>query len=233
MIKAYISINLSNGNTIKYVRDIVSDSLGVNKLYYGYEGPGYQELGLNHVSSYDESGLEKNSIYYFNVDIDSDRITEYSITTGSKTTFDYIVFLINKELEADGAKCIIRRSGDLRFYSTSTSAGTSISLSAGISGTDLFTSLNNFSDFETAVDGEQYADLTTAGKINSDFNSLVSSVSGATNQFDLLSFPESDGATTTLIRKSGTESENELGKVFTSITVGQIVSIDIIENEIE
>ena len=70
MIEAYITINLSNGDNIKYVRDVVNDSAGVGEKYYRYEGPGYQELGLNQVSDYDESGLNTNTTYYFTINID-------------------------------------------------------------------------------------------------------------------------------------------------------------------
>lgn len=231
MIQAYIAINLSNGDSIKYVRDVVADSAGVGKRYYKYEGPGYQELGLKQVSSYDQSGLEKDTTYYFTVAIDGAAASEYSITTGDKTNFDYIVFQMNKAIT--GAKFEIRRNGDIRCYSTSTAAGTSIALSAGTTGTDLFASLRGFTSFDTAVPGEQYADLTTAGQIKSDFDSLITSLTGATTAYELLSFPESSGAATTLIRKNHLDSNGEIGRTFTSIPVGQIALIEVIEDEKE
>lgn len=232
MIKAYIAIELSNGNTIKYVRDVVADSAGVAERYYQYEGPGYQELGMDQVSDYDESGLKENTTYYFTVAIDGAIAAEYSINTGTNTNFGSIIHLMNNQIVADGAKFEIRRTGDIRCYSLSTAAGTSIALSAGTSGTDLFASLSGFSSFDTAVPGEQYADLTTAGQINSDYDSLVTSLTGATTSYTLLSFPESTGATTTLIRNSHLDSLGELGRVFYSVPVGQIATIEVIEDEI-
>lgn len=230
MVRAYIAINLRNGDSFKYVRDVVNDSHGIGEKYYQYEGPGYQELGMKHVSSYDDSGLSENTTYYFTVNIDGGGATEYSILTGSRTTFGDIVHLMNNQI--DGAKFFITREGDIRCVSTSRSASTSIALSAGTSGTDLFDSLNGFSSFESAVGGEQYADLTSAGQIQSDYNSIVSSLTGASNLNTLISFPESSGSTTTLIRKSSNESEGEIGRTFTSIPSGAIDSVEVIEDEL-
>lgn len=232
MIKAYIAIELSNGNTIKYVRDVVTDSAGVANKYYGYEGPGYQELGMDQVADYDETGLKKDTTYYFTVAIDGAVASEYSINTGNNTNYASIIQLMNNQIVADGAKFETRRTGDVRCYSLSTAAGTSIALSAGTSGTDLFASLDGFSSFDTAVPGEQYADLTTAGQINSDYNSLITSLTGATTAYTLLSFPESSGATTTLIRSNHLDSLGEIGRVFYSIPVGQIATIEVIEDEV-
>ena len=231
MIKAYIAIELSNGNTIKYVRDVVTDSAGVDNYYYKYKGPGYQELGLDQVSSYDNSGLKENTAYYFIVSINGAAQAEYSITTGTRTTFGDIVNLMNNQISADGAKFEIRRTGDIRCYSLSSAASTSIELSVGTTGTDLFTSLKGFSSFDTATPGEQYADLTTGGKIKSDYDSLVTSLTGSTAPYELLLFPESAGSTTELIRKSHTNSNGELGEIHLSIPVGQIVLIEVIEGE--
>jgi len=36
MIKAYIIIELENGRSIKYVRDVVTDNDGDSEAYYGY-----------------------------------------------------------------------------------------------------------------------------------------------------------------------------------------------------
>ena len=232
MIRAYIAINLRNGDSVKYVRDVVNDSAGVGERYYQYEGPGYQELGMKHVSSYDDSGLRKDSTYYFTVNIDGGGDTEYSINTGSNTKFGHIVNLMNNQISGDGAEFFITREGDIRCVSTSRSASTSIALSAGSSGTDLFASLNGFDSFESAVNGEQYADLTSAGQIQSDYNSITSSLTGASTLNTLISFPESGGSTTTLIRKGSNESSGEIGRTFISIPAGAIDTVEVIENEL-
>lgn len=230
MIKAYIEIALSDGDSIKYVRDVVSDSNGVGERYYMYEGPGYQELGLSNASSYKISPLLNNNVYYFTVNIDGAGATEYSIKPG-KNSYGYIVNALNKATKDDGASWKITRNGDIRCYSNSTTASTSIVLSAGTSGTDLFASLGS-SLSESAVSGEQYADLISAGQIKSDYESLLTSINGATNTLSLLSFPESSGATTELIRKNNNESNGELGKLHISIPVGQVSQVKVIENEI-
>lgn len=232
MIKAYIVVQLSNADSYRYVNSTVNDSLGKDEQYYAYYGPGFQELGLDQVSTYDESGLKPNTTYYFTVNIDGGGATEYSITTGSNTTFGNIIHLMNNQTLSDGAEWNVERNGDIRCTSTSTAAGTSIALSAGTTGTNLFSSLKGFTSFESAQPGDQLADQTGSGLVYGDFTSIRSNITAHTANERVL-WPDDGGTTEELIRKNLSQNIGDEGTTVTSIYCKSVESVQIIEWEVD
>ena len=106
---------------------------------------GIQECGLSSKVDATETGLATTTQYYFKVNIDLGGVVEYDITTASDTTFAAVIILMNAELTGAAFSLM---DGNLRC----TSEGTSIALSAGTTGTDLFTTLTGFTAFDTAID---------------------------------------------------------------------------------
>lgn len=190
MIQAYISIGLKSGMKVQYVRDIVTDTLGKNGLYYGYKGAGHQDLGVPDRKVASLVGLKNETTYYIKVNVDGGGDNEYSITpTRDKSNlyqspyivshanetlrgFDklQIVKLLNAETNRDGIKWSLTTTGDVRCQSMSSLANSSISVSAGTSGADLLASIN--ADVQPAVSGDQLLDQTGAGKVYGDFLTL-------------------------------------------------------------
>jgi len=226
MIQSYILIELSNGKNVKYVRDIVTDTLGVNKNYYGYKGAGHQNLGLMHIAAYKPHTLREGIVYDFKLTIDGGTETTYSITP-SEATFKNLIHLLNLATNNDGAMWFITPHGDIRCMSTSNNAGTSISLDNGETN-DLFSSLPNFFTLAPEVAGDQFFDQDSAGKIKNDFDTLISN---ASLEDRFLTFPESTPSTI-LIRKNFSESDNEFGNVISSIKNNLIANIRVIEQTI-
>lgn len=114
---------------------------------------GYQEAGLSDLEGTLETGLSTSTQYYFKLNVDGGGESEYDITTGSDTTYNAVIQLMNDALIDAGALFGIK-SGDLRCTSLSTGASSSIALStASLSGTSLFDTLTGFSAFDSAVAG--------------------------------------------------------------------------------
>ena len=107
---------------------------------------------------------------------------------------------------------------------------TSITLAAGTTGTNLFSSLNDWVAFDTAIPGDQYLDQLSVGKIKKDFTDLTANYSTASTFKDLLGFPESVGTITVLKRKNYENEINNETLVFIQIPCGEIVAINIIES---
>ncbi|MBN2536264.1 MAG: hypothetical protein JXB88_25505 [Spirochaetales bacterium] len=116
---------------------------------------GYQECGLSGKDKTLETGLNETVEYYFKIDIDGAGFVEHSIATGSDTTFTGLTGLLNAVMEGKATWEIV--GGDLRCTSASRGTGSTIALAGGTSGTDLFTSLNGFTGFDTAVAGSDVA----------------------------------------------------------------------------
>jgi hypothetical protein len=242
MIRAYILIELSSGSKYKYVRDVVTDTAGVNAEYYAYNGPGYQEVGLKAgiEEVFDPTNLLPNTTYYFKVNIDAGGLTEYSIKTGPGVaqlfsgvnpiiTFNDLILLLNSATRVDGARWDMI-DGDLRCTSMQVATGTSIALAAGVTGTDLFASLNGWTgSFSSAVPGDQYLDQTNVGEVKKDYTDLVASYTAAATFKALLSFPESAGGTTILKRRNKDSVYCDDSYTYIQVSCGQITTISVVE----
>jgi hypothetical protein len=111
---------------------------------------GYQECGLSGISDESATGLSAVA-YYYKIAINDSAITEYTITVGADKTYSAVITLMNAQ--NTGATFSIV-AGDLRCTSDAVSGVSSISLSAGTTGTDLFATLTGWTAFDTAVDSD-------------------------------------------------------------------------------
>lgn len=123
---------------------------------------GYQELGLSNLTGATSTGLVALTKYYFKINIDGAGVVEYDITTGATVTYNDLITLLNG---ITGTTWEII-SGDLRCSSNTTGTTSSIALSAGTTGSNLFANLTGFSTFETAVAGREgsYVTITDVKK---------------------------------------------------------------------
>ena len=112
---------------------------------------GYQECGLTGKILTTATGLSAATQYYFKVNIDGAGVIEENFTTATDVTYAAVIDLMNATLAA-GAKFELV-NGDLRCTSDSTGTSSSVALSAGTTGTDVFGELTDFSAFQTAVAG--------------------------------------------------------------------------------
>ncbi len=127
---------------------------------------GYQELGLTGITNGATTGLTASTQYYFKVNVDGGGVTEYDITLDTDTTYLAVLALMNAEISGATFTLI---GGDVRCTSDSTGSSSTIAMSAGTSGTDLFGAITGFTAFETAVAGlstnfiDDYIDAQDAG----------------------------------------------------------------------
>lgn len=129
-----------------------SDFDGVLNIWVdGVGTQGYQECGLSGKTGGTATGLATTHDYYFKVNIDGTGIVEKHITTASDVTYTAVMALMNAQMGGAGTWALA--SGDLRLTSTSYSAVSTVSLSAGTTGDDLFAALTGFTSFDTAVPG--------------------------------------------------------------------------------
>ena len=112
---------------------------------------GYQECGLTTRTDATATGLTGSTQYYFKVAIDGGAVTEYDITTASDVTYAAVIILMNAEVT--GATFSLE-DGDLRCSSASVTGTSTIALSAGTTGTNLFATLTGWAAFESAVVGD-------------------------------------------------------------------------------
>ena len=119
---------------------------------------GYQECGLSSKTLTTATGLNTTTQYYFKVNVDGAGVVEENFTTGADVTYAAVIILINATIAA-GAKAELNGLGDLRFTSDLTGASSTIALSAGTTGTDLFATLTGFTAFDTAVAGSLNTDM--------------------------------------------------------------------------
>lgn len=233
LIRGYIIIKTNGGDVVKYVSDQSS-----NANYYEYEGNAYQELGMNIRESHKDSGLKYDTRYYFQVNDNGNGATEYSIYFPSKTVTTYqtkpdpITYrdVLNKiNMTSNAFRAEMTHEKDIRFTVEGQTAGTSIALSAGASGDDLFTALG--ANIESANASDNYYDQTTAGQIKSDYEALVTSWTEGTDT--LLQFPESGGDTPILERRHkgvSNASDHNMNRV--QIKTAEITEIVVIEYDI-
>jgi hypothetical protein len=112
---------------------------------------GYQEVGLSGKADNTLSGLSATTQYYYKIAINGAAVTEYDITTATDVTLSAVIALMNTE--NSGATWSIV-GGDLRCTSDGMTGISSIALSAGTTGTNLFATLTGWSAFDTAVAGD-------------------------------------------------------------------------------
>jgi hypothetical protein len=112
---------------------------------------GYQECGFSGLALDTTTGLSATTSYYFKVNIDGGGVREYSITTAALLTYEDVIDLLNDQLKGAVFSLV---DGDLRCTSKSLGSSSSIALSAGTTGTNLFATLTGFSAFDTAVESE-------------------------------------------------------------------------------
>lgn len=231
MIEAYILIELSSGSKYKYVRDVVNDSNGIGSETYQYSGAAYQEVGLKRKHPGMNTGLKVGETYYFRVNVDGGGVNEYgiSLNNNSQGFIDYGTLVKELNSATTGATWSMFDGQDLRCTSDSETAGSSIVLTAGISGTDLFSSLGGFTVLDTPVAGDLYLDQTGAGKVLGDFTTITASYTGASAFNDLLTFPEAI-PTTVLKRKNLANGKDDKTYTYLQIPVGEIVAISVIED---
>ena len=113
---------------------------------------GYQECGLVGKTGVTETGLAGATQYYFKINVDGAGEVEYDITTGGDTTYAGVIALIVTELAAVDCDFALA-DGDFRCTSYKDGVGSTIALAAGTTGADLFATLTDFVNFETAVAG--------------------------------------------------------------------------------
>jgi hypothetical protein len=112
---------------------------------------GYQECGLSGASDESETGLAAVA-YYYKIAINDSAITEYTITATADGTFSAIITLMNAQNTGATWSLV---DGDLRCTSDAVAGVSSISLSAGTTGADLFATLTGWTAFDTAVDSDK------------------------------------------------------------------------------
>lgn len=129
----------------------------IDTRFNGFDN-GYQECGLADKTLTTETGLATTTQYYFKVNVDGAGVVEEDFTTASDTTYAAVIALIDATIAA-GATSGLTGTGDLRFTSDSTGTSSTIALSAGTTGTDLFATLTGFTAFNTAVAGSLNTDM--------------------------------------------------------------------------
>jgi hypothetical protein len=112
---------------------------------------GFQECGLTGKTITTATGLSTTTQYFFKANIDGAGVVEEDFTTGSDVTYEAVLVLLNATLAA-GAKFELV-NGDLRCTSDTTGTSSTVALSAGTTGTDLFVTLTGFTAFNTAAAG--------------------------------------------------------------------------------
>ena len=131
---------------------------------------GYQELGMTGKTAATASGLTASTTYYFKINLNGGGATEYSITTGTDVTLGAVLALITADMTTHTVACTWQIiDGDIRC--TSNASGTStIALTAGTSGDDLFATLTDCA-VEGAVAGAVQLTIS-AGKNESDGSAI-------------------------------------------------------------
>lgn len=116
---------------------------------------GYQELGLSGLSGTDSTGLADDT-YYFKVTFDDSGVeNEYSIiVSGGAPDYNGLITLLNGVTYSNGDGTWSLESGDLRLTSAATGDTSTVLLSAGTSGTDLFNALSATAPYDSQVYGE-------------------------------------------------------------------------------
>ena len=118
---------------------------------------GYQECGLSSKTLTTATGLSTTTQYYFKINVDGAGVVEEDFTTGADVTYEAVIALITATIAAGATAELV--NGDLRFISDLTGVASTIALTAGTTGTDLFATLTGFTAFDEAVAGSLNTDL--------------------------------------------------------------------------
>lgn len=116
---------------------------------------GHQECGLTGKVGGTATGLSTTTTYYFKIAEDDEHLTEYNIETAGDVTFAAIIVLLN--IATTGIATWSLVSGDLRCTSDTYGSISTVRMTAGTSGTDLFAALTNFTAFDKPVSGKGIA----------------------------------------------------------------------------
>lgn len=117
---------------------------------------GYQGCGLS-VSAGDGTGLSHAHAYYFKVALNGGDPVEKTITTSTTETFTAVIALMNAQMTgalAGAVWSVDGAPGDFICTSPMWGSNSTVALSAGTTGDDLFAALTGFTAFATAVDGD-------------------------------------------------------------------------------
>lgn len=117
---------------------------------------GYQECGLTGKTNTTSTGLSASTQYYFKLSLNGAPVVEYDITTGTDTSYYSVIALMNAEISGAVFSIV---NGDLRCTSSLEGENSSVSLSSGTTGTDLFATLTDFDALETALLPEYTTDI--------------------------------------------------------------------------
>lgn len=98
---------------------------------------GYQELGITIPFTYNDSGLNQLSTYYFKLTIDGAAAEEFNFTTSTDISYAAVVNAINSALSGK-AHFEFTGTNDLKFVSDSYGPQSSIQTGDGVTGTNLF-----------------------------------------------------------------------------------------------
>ncbi len=148
---------------------------------------GYQYITSDAAVAASDAAITTNGTYYFKVDIDGAGVTEYSVTTAASTSFTELAALMDAEVTA-GATVTFDDAND-RFVVTSKSTGASstIAVTAGSTGTDVFAQVITDSaptamTIGTAVDGEDAVVTTYTASVSVDGGANAISIDGSAAQ---------------------------------------------------
>lgn len=237
MIYAYILIKMTNGHSIKYVRNAVTDS-GKARQYYAYTGNGSHTVLFNAKNSLTKiNGLEKNQAYSFRLALNGGAAQEYFITLFDKPTTDFSPATYNLEDVLGLLQGVANNAGTFRvdfdddrrnivFKSTAKADNAAVVVSQGTTAPSLFSSIAEFVDFGTPIVCNNYFNQTDAGKVKSDYDALVADSIDMTNL--LLEFPDV-APTTTLVVPNDEDSLNDDTSLFISLRKSEIAEIIVVE----
>jgi hypothetical protein len=142
-------------------------------------GSGYQELGLTGITGATETGLVPQKEYFFKIALNGGVAAEYYITaTTAAVTYTQLIDLLNSAiLESDDVTVISGvtfslTGGDVRATSNSLLDTAAVALTAGTSGTDLFSAQGLNCTPDTAV-GSGYQECGFTGKLASTDTGIV------------------------------------------------------------
>jgi len=129
---------------------------------------GYQELNIEDLTYETATGLSASTAYAFQVAVDGGFSSEYTITTGTDTSYNAVIALMN--VQTDGiSTAVITENGKFRMKSDTSGAGSTVDLGAGVGQTDLFGALTGFSSFETA----KSADISVPVEVPLDYEEAL------------------------------------------------------------
>lgn len=216
MFKATILIKTAS-DSIKYVRNVTTDTFGENEITYGYRGNARRKINLTipSVPNSLDSGLKRGVVYTFQTNVNVAGLSNHKIdfpnhSPQGKGGFDTVTYFdlinaLNSRMTTFDVKYIDRNRAEegIYFIAKGNQAATSIVIQDGVGDNPLFASLKHFDSIGDQIASDNLLDQTgTAGKILQDFNALATNISSAGG---FISFPENGGATEVLVRSSNSQ----------------------------